>query len=37
LAERRNRSILEKARSMMFGSGVPNFLWLKPQRQPFIY
>jgi transposase InsO family protein len=27
LAECRNRSILEKARSMMLGSGVPSFLW----------
>jgi transposase InsO family protein len=27
LAERRNRSILEKARSMMLAAGVPSFLW----------
>jgi transposase InsO family protein len=27
LAERRNRSILEKTRSMLLGAGVPAFLW----------
>jgi hypothetical protein len=27
LAERRNRSILEKTRSMMLDAGVPNYLW----------
>jgi transposase InsO family protein len=27
LAERRNRSILEKTRSMMLATGVPSFLW----------
>jgi transposase InsO family protein len=27
LAECRNRSILEKTRSMMLGAGVPNYLW----------
>jgi transposase InsO family protein len=26
LAERKNRSIMEKTRSMMLGTGVPNFL-----------
>jgi transposase InsO family protein len=29
LAERRNRSILEKTRSMLLGVGAPAFLWVE--------
>ena len=29
IVERKNRSILEKTRSMMIGAGVPNYLWVE--------